>query len=102
MYFKQNFKYLKLRKNVSIQDIEEATGLSSVGNYPNGRALPQIPALIKLAEYFDVSIDDLLLKDMALMSGVEDEPVDYVSKRFDDLEEKIMTLKKEIDDFKKR
>jgi transcriptional regulator with XRE-family HTH domain len=101
MYFKTNFRYLKMKKDVSISDIQEATGLTSVGNYPNGRAIPPASALIKLAKYFDVTVDDLLLKDLSQMR-VEEPPVDYVTRRLDEIEAKVTKLQKEMEEAKKK
>ena len=48
--------------DMSQPEIAKATGLtqSQLSNYENGRAIPSLPAIIALADMFDVSIDYLV------------------------------------------
>lgn len=57
-------KYAKLRdaKNVTDYQVAQATGVStaSLSNWKAGRYTPKIDKLLKLAEYFGVTIEELL------------------------------------------
>jgi len=68
-----NIKYLRKVKKVTLQDIGESVGVShnAISNYENGKFYPTADVLVKLCEYFNLSADDLLLKDLS--SGVEAE-----------------------------
>lgn len=68
-----NIKYLRKERKVSQQEIGDAIGVSynAVSNYENGKFFPGADVLVKLCAYFNISADDLLLKDLA--SGAETE-----------------------------
>ncbi len=57
--------YCKLRdaKGCSDSDVAKATGItkSTFTDWNKGRSVPKIEKLIKIAEYFDVSLDYLIL-----------------------------------------
>jgi transcriptional regulator with XRE-family HTH domain len=67
MYFNINIKYLRTQKELSQQILANELGLkkSNVGAWEEGRAFPKQETLIKLANYFSCSIDDLLTKDIS-------------------------------------
>ncbi len=62
----ENLKYLRKKNQVSQQMLADAIGMSrsSIGDYEQGRAEPDISTLIAISKYFDVLIDDLLKKDL--------------------------------------
>ena len=62
----QNLKYLRKKNNISQQALADKIGMSrsSIGDYERGRTEPDIDTLIKIVDYFDVSVDDLLRKDL--------------------------------------
>lgn len=64
MYLAQNLKYLREQKGIKQRELSGALGLSSgaVGNWENKSRTPDIETIIKLAQFFDVTLDDLLLK----------------------------------------
>lgn len=57
-------KYLKLRdeKGVSDYAVAKATGInvSTFSDWKSGRSKPKIEKLMKIATYFEVSIEELL------------------------------------------
>lgn len=57
----------ELRKNLGLTQSEfaEKIGVDSkmISYYENGKSLPSVDALVKIAELFDVSIDYLLLEN---------------------------------------
>lgn len=66
-----NVKYLRKAKKVTLQDVGDAVGVShnAISNYENGKFFPTADVLVRLCEYFNISPDDFLLKDLS--SGVE-------------------------------
>lgn len=66
-----NIKYLRKEKKLSQLEIGDAVGVSynAISNYENGKFFPTADVLGKMCEYFNVSADDLLFKDLS--SGVE-------------------------------
>ena len=58
----ENIKKLCAEKGTSIYAVEKACniGNGTLGRYAGGVLLPTAKTLKKLAEYFDVSIDELL------------------------------------------
>lgn len=66
MYIKKNIKFLKMIKDVSTEEIGEKTGLGKTfNNYYVGKNIPPLDALIAIAEYFDVTLDELVRKDLS-------------------------------------
>lgn len=60
--FSQMLIKLRKDKGISRKKLAEDIGVSvaSIGYYENGDRVPDIEVLVKLAEYFDVSCDELL------------------------------------------
>ena len=54
-----NLKLLRKKKGVSRQKLAEALGLSqqSINHYENHKIEPDIATLIKIADYFETSVD---------------------------------------------
>lgn len=62
MKFKERLKYLRTVKGVTQKEVANTLnyGYSAVSNYEGGRCEPSISDLIKLANYFGVSVDYLV------------------------------------------
>lgn len=62
----KNISYLRNLKKLSQQDVADALdiGRSRLGSYEENRSEPSIEMLIALSEYFMISIDDLIKKDL--------------------------------------
>ena len=62
MEFKYRIRDLRREKNITADELGEIVGVSrfSVSNWETGRNQPNNDILIKLAEYFNVSVDYLL------------------------------------------
>ncbi len=60
--FKDIFVGLLQKNNTSAYNISKTTGISQglLSDYKSGRSLPTVKNLIKLSEYFNVSIDYLV------------------------------------------
>ena len=66
MYFSDNLRYLRKSMHLDQAYLAEALQVQpgTISSYETGRNDPKIAGLVKLAEIFDISIDDLLLKDL--------------------------------------
>lgn len=63
-YFSANLKYLRGKRDLSQQGLADAIGVkkSNIGSWEEGRATPNLEILMNLANYFSISIQDLLTK----------------------------------------
>ena len=59
--FKNRLRRLRLDKDLKCNEVAQGTGLShtAILGYEDGSQLPKMDSLIKLADFFDVSIDYL-------------------------------------------
>lgn len=68
-YLAQNLKIVrkKAEPKLTQEKVAEVLGISpsSYGAYEEGRAEPKLDGLVKLAELFDVAVEDLLCKDLS-------------------------------------
>lgn len=66
MYLAQNLKYLREQKKLSQEEFAKEFGLSpsAIGMWERGSRKPDIEAVISLAEYFGVTLDELVLKNL--------------------------------------
>lgn len=85
-FFSKNLTYLRTIKGISQAELAEFMGFSTrttISNYENGRGKPGFDDLIKISQYFNVSIDDILNKQLALGSTeiVEEPGVFYNAKQ---------------------
>lgn len=67
----QNIKFLRKERKLTQNDVATVAGVhfNAISNYENGKFYPTADVLIKICEFFGVSADDILLKDLA--SGIE-------------------------------
>lgn len=66
MYLAQNIKCLREKKGLNQQKLADVFRLSraTIGNWENGERTPDIETIIKLSEYFEITLDELVLKDL--------------------------------------
>lgn len=62
-YFAQNLKSLRLEKNLAQPELAQALHVSKgmISFWENGKYEPTATNIIIVAEFFNISIDDLLL-----------------------------------------
>ena len=62
-----NLKYLRKKKHISQQELADAIGIprTTLGDYERGKTEPNLEMLVKLSEYFDVKIDELIRKNLS-------------------------------------
>jgi transcriptional regulator with XRE-family HTH domain len=68
--FSKNLRYLRKRGNHNQEDIALLfkKKANTIGNWENQKSEPALAELMKLAEFFHVSMEDLLLTDLASQS----------------------------------
>jgi repressor LexA len=67
MYFASNLKYLRLKNNLEQKDVAEIVGVThytTISKWERGKSEPRAYQLIRLAEYFGVTLDDLIKNDL--------------------------------------
>ena len=71
--FSKNLAYLRQVKNLSKRDLAQKTGISemAIGYYERGKRNPTLENLIKIADFFDISIDRLIRADVANEKVIE-------------------------------
>src|SRR5688500_12004021 len=99
----ENLKLLRKRKGVSQEEIAVDLGLtrSSYSGYENGVAEPNLETIIKISEYYNISLDKLIKREL---SKISEKDWDKIEKGIDvDMEGKnvriiAMTVDKENND----
>ena len=88
-------KDLREDRDMRQSDLAEATGIDqrTISNYETGKTLPDAYALIRFANFFDVSIDYLLCRSNYDFSSKE-KIVRYIDRISDELDELKTQIKK--------
>lgn len=62
----RNLKFLRVRQGITQKQLAEQLDVKPpvIGAYEEGRALPPLPVLLKLADFFQVSLDELSRTDL--------------------------------------
>ena len=60
--FEKNLKYYRLKKKMSMKELAEACGVSSmaISNYESGKRRPDMDTIKKLAEVLDIRVIDFI------------------------------------------
>ena len=97
-----NIRILREKQNISQQKLADAVGLSqqSIYQYENGIAEPDIDTLIKIATYFNVSVDYIVgnTEIKRLITEQEEEFLSALEKTTPGVKESIRML---LDEFNK-
>lgn len=74
-YFAKNLKYLRQKHNLKQEDIASLFYVTSqaVSKWETSKSMPDIKMLIKIAEYFHYSVEDLITKDIETLTPKEDD-----------------------------
>jgi len=63
----KNLKYLRTKKKISQQYLAEAMGIprTTLGDYERGKTEPNLEMLVKLADFFDLKVDELIRSNIS-------------------------------------
>ncbi len=63
----KNLKYLRQKNKISQQGLSDALGIprTTLGDYERGKTEPNIAMLIRMGDFFDVNVDELVKQDMS-------------------------------------
>lgn len=83
MYFATNLSYLRNKKNMTQKDVSELIGTcqQTIGHYECGYREPHIKNLLKLAQFFGVTVDDLISKDLRPSHSILTSNLKYLRKK---------------------
>lgn len=83
MYLAENLKFLRKQHGWNQEDVAAALDIkpSTIGNYELSIREPNIKTLIEIAQFFSVSIDDLLLKKLVPEKPVHIRNLIFLRKR---------------------
>lgn len=83
MYLAQNLRYLREQKGLSQREFSEIFGLSSsaVTMWEQEQRKPDIEMIVRLSEYFDVTLDELVLKELKPPLPLYASNIKYLRKR---------------------
>jgi len=64
----RNIKKLRAFKNLNQTEFADLFNIkrSSIGAYEEGRAEPKLETIIKIADYFKLSLDDVITKELTI------------------------------------
>jgi transcriptional regulator with XRE-family HTH domain len=84
VYLSQNLKYLREQKGINQCELSEHLGLtqSAIGNWEIGNRTPDIEMIVKLSEYFSVSLDELVLIDLRPPMPMYSGNLRYLRKKY--------------------
>lgn len=68
MFFNKNLQFLRKNKKISQAKLGEILEMTrdSINSLENGRMKPSYETLIKIRNYFNVNLDDLIFKDLSI------------------------------------
>ena len=60
--FGTRLKFLRNKKEMTQQELAEMIGITSesISRYENGLRMPDMDTIVRLANYFEISVDELL------------------------------------------
>lgn len=58
----ETFKQIRLERGITLREIENATGINNgnLSRWEQGKVLPNIEFCIKLADFYGISLDELV------------------------------------------
>jgi transcriptional regulator with XRE-family HTH domain len=90
MSLSKNIRFLRTTKNITQSELCEQLGVqrSMISAYEDGRSEPKLSAIVRLAEIFNVTMDDLISRDLEVQGR----------KALEEKEFKILTIATDQDD----
>ena len=74
IYLPSNIEYLRNIKGTTQQELANylGYGYTTIGNWEKGIRKPDVVDLKKMADYFEISVDDLLTKDLRIDNSFDE------------------------------
>lgn len=96
LYLAQNLKYLREQKGMTQRELSDTFGLScaAVGMWEKDHRKPDIETIIHLAEYFGVTLDELVLSDLRPPLPLYASNIRYLRKKHGMTQEDMANLLK--------
>jgi transcriptional regulator with XRE-family HTH domain len=85
MYLPQNLKYLREKKGITQEELSADFEVCqhSIGYWENADRTPDIKTIVRLAEYFGVSLDELVLKDLTPPKPMQARNLKYLRCKYE-------------------
>ena len=73
MMIADKIKAARTKKEYTQEQVAESLSISrqTLSNWENGKSLPDIISIIKMSELYDISLDELMKGDAALLNKIE-------------------------------
>ena len=94
LYLAENIKYLREQDGLTQKEFAEKLGVSSgaISMWESGMREPELSRIIKLAEYFSVTLDDLILTELKPPVPLHVKNIKYMRKKNDMNQEDMANL----------
>lgn len=94
MYLAQNLRYLREQRGFNQKELSDVLGMSraAIGNWEKQHRIPDIETIIKLAQFFDVTLDDFILKELRPPTPLYVKNLRYLRSKHDMTHEDIADL----------
>ncbi|MCS6821264.1 MAG: helix-turn-helix transcriptional regulator [Microscillaceae bacterium] len=95
MYLSKNLKYLRENNGrMSQEALAKAIGItrSAVSSYEDGRAEPKLEVINSIANYFGLSIDQIINVDLAVVGSNVAQPLQGLKKYASPKESRVLTI----------
>ena len=66
--YREELKYQRTKRNKTLQQVEKDTGISNanLSRWECGKVLPNIDFCVQLADYYGITLDELVGRDLNL------------------------------------
>ena len=83
MYLAQNLKYLRMKAGKQQKELALILKVSkaTMAKYESGMVEPNIETIVRMAEYFGVTLDELVLKDLRPSAPIYVSNLRYLRKK---------------------
>ncbi len=84
MYLAENLQYLRTSKKMSQADLAEYlnTTCGAVSMWERKKRVPDIETIVKIADFFKVSLDDLILKKLQPQTSLLVRNIKFLQKKY--------------------
>ncbi|XMB85412.1 helix-turn-helix transcriptional regulator [Mycoplasmatota bacterium WC44] len=67
LYINENIRYLRLKNNITQKELSSkvTTTYRGIISYERKERVPRIEHIVELAAFFNVTLDDIVLKDLS-------------------------------------